>query len=255
MVEMYKDIMSTYMISEYVQNTDVWNIDPKNSNYFKPLSSIYIGIKAENNLVSLNDNSKLIFRQTCLKFLISICDNISRRFDFSDKFLQLLIALHPKHIQIYDSLLPLMNNSQRLTSNDENMLQLIDDQWRHLKSHLQDFDVEVDPEDFWNTIKLFRNDVGDLMYDELAGYVFNCFIYPHSNASCERIFSKINLAKTKGRNALKTDTIKAILFTEEHLKKGCNVFEPTNKMLNLMSTKNLYDFKGTENYENGDTLM
>jgi hypothetical protein len=78
----------------------------------------------------------------------------------------------------------------------------------------------------------------------LANFAFEALSLPHSNADCERIFSKINLIKVKTRNRLNSDTIQACLFASWEIKINnttCVDFKPSKKMIDSMTTSNLYD--------------
>lgn len=59
-------------------------------------------------------------------------------------------------------------------------------------------------------------------------------ILPHSSASMERIFSAINLNKTKTRNRLNSETLSGILHTKNLINehgKNCFNFQVTSNML------------------------
>lgn len=63
------------------------------------------------------------------------------------------------------------------------------------------------------------------------------FSLPHSSANVERIFSQMNLSKTKVRNSLKEGTLNGILSSKEVIgsdnsrKKSCFEFKVTPGMI------------------------
>jgi len=60
--------------------------------------------------------------------------------------------------------------------------------------------------EFWKVnLSTVRGD-GYLQYPLLSKFVSLCFILPHSSACVERVFSQINLNKTKSRNRFSTET-------------------------------------------------
>lgn len=63
---------------------------------------------------------------------------------------------------------------------------------------------------FW--IKIFQSDSNFL---ELSDFALSVLSLPHSNSECERVFSKVNLFKTKIRSKLKTDTVNGALLSSE----------------------------------------
>ena len=57
---------------------------------------------------------------------------------------------------------------------------------------------------------------------------------PISNADCERVFSQLNLIKTKQRNRFSTEGVASLIFVKDgikHISGSCENFEPTKEML------------------------
>lgn len=57
-----------------------------------------------------------------------------------------------------------------------------------------------------------------LLYSNVCNFIFNLLCLPHSSATVERIFSQVNLNKTKIRNRLQTKTLTGILHTKNLTK-------------------------------------
>lgn len=69
-----------------------------------------------------------------------------------------------------------------------------------------------------------KNSKIQYVFQNLARFVLNILSLPHSNAACERLFSKVNLIKTKTRNRLVTDTINGTILASEcvnNFNNGC----------------------------------
>lgn len=81
------------------------------------------------------------------------------------------------------------------------------------------------------------------MFPLLAQFAQNLLTLPHSSANVERLFSVINLMKTKIRNRLHTDTLTGLLYTKSGLKKNR---EPSQEHLKHFN-KNMYKFNLPEN--------
>lgn len=83
-------------------------------------------------------------------------------------------------------------------------------------------------------------------FNELADFALSVLCLPHSNADCERVFSKVNDIKTKQRNRLITPTINGALLTKQcikggrHENKNCVNFIPTKRMLSSITSAILY---------------
>lgn len=77
---------------------------------------------------------------------------------------------------------------------------------------------------------------------------------PHSTATVERLFSSINIMKTKLRNKLSTTTIKGTLHTKTEIK-NCFEFNVTNDHIKKFN-KNMYDLKkNKDEIENQEDLQ
>lgn len=119
-------------------------------------------------------------------------------------------------------------------------MQNIDDQWRSLPLYRLSNNIinEKEPDKFWTYIKELECE----QFKELAIFALSVLCLPHSNATCERIFSKINSVKTKSRNKLITSTVSATVMTSECVKtnRNCISFQPSNEMYKRMTSSNLY---------------
>jgi 5S rRNA maturation endonuclease (ribonuclease M5) len=79
------------------------------------------------------------------------------------------------------------------------------------------------------------------MNSYLRMWVILCSL-PHSNAQCERVFSQINLIKTRTRNRLITSTVNGLLLTKQMVKylENCTKFDVTREMRQKMTKNHLY---------------
>uniref|UniRef100_H2ZUP9 HAT C-terminal dimerisation domain-containing protein n=1 Tax=Latimeria chalumnae TaxID=7897 RepID=H2ZUP9_LATCH len=101
---------------------------------------------------------------------------------------------------------------------------------------------EMDVDQFWYNVLVLEDLGGRRVLKELAAFALDILIFPHSNASCKQVFSKINLIKTKPRNRLNTDTINDLLHTSQcvNLSGGCVKFKLTETMLRSVTSSKLY---------------
>ncbi|XP_011858459.1 PREDICTED: uncharacterized protein LOC105556015 [Vollenhovia emeryi] len=205
------------------------------------------------------------FFEGCRRFLITNCIELKKRFDFKDPVLPLLEsfttmkAMSQNYRTHRPSLLPIMTLMPRIVH--ENSYQKIDDEWRQLPFFTLPGDINSDDnaDIFWSKILKIKNEeVG--VFSNLMKCAFDALVVPHSNAECERVFSKVNLCKTKVRNKLITDSIEGLLLTSQHLNKDCIKVEPTKNMLAKMTTATLYpqtpqSNQSTEDSENDDVML
>ncbi|KAF0705219.1 protein FAM200A-like [Aphis craccivora] len=81
------------------------------------------------------------------------------------------------------------------------------------------------------------------MFPTLSKFAKSMFCLPHSSENVERIFSTVNLIKTKQRNRCSTDTLEGLLYAKNYFKKSCCYeFETTPDHYKLFN-QSMYDFK------------
>lgn len=145
---------------------------------------------------------------------------IYKRFPFNStevSCLKMLQFLDPKQIKNISSIGPAAKYfEERLNLN----LNDIDREWRHLRNLDMDFDVEVC--EFWKNISNVKDGDSNTTFPLLNKLVSFVLILPHSSATVERLFSVINLNKTKIKNKLSTDTVTGILHCKNILKIKTN---------------------------------
>lgn len=109
-----------------------------------------------------------------------------------------------------------------------------------------------------NNITSFWHDISDLKIGtdnfKFPNFIFNVLCLPHSSANVERIFSRINLNKTKTRNRLKYDTLEGILYTKSLVSSSgkCYNFKIGNNLIKKLNSKILYT-TGQEKEDDSDS--
>lgn len=101
------------------------------------------------------------------------------------------------------------------------------------------------------------NESGEFLFRDLANFALCVLSLPHSNAECERVFSSINLIKTKTRNRLITDTINALLLAKQLVKfqGNCTNFKPTTDMCRKFCSNILYCEISKDVEENNEDVI
>lgn len=257
----YKDLLSCFMERDYILKSDISRINPEltenNAATFLNLHNIYLGIKVTNEFKKENviQHQKLEpeVRLRCRNFLSKICSELKKRFDMSNESpFSKLAVLHPSEVLSKastrkESLLPLAEIVPRIVSADDFVtLQKIDDQWRLIAvTNFPEISATDTAEKVWQHIKNSKNINGQNEFAEVATFALNVLCLPHSSASCERVFSKINLMKTKIRNKLATDTINGLLLSSQCATSGggSHNFPVTEKMMSRMTSSLLYTSK------------
>ncbi|XP_045492339.1 uncharacterized protein LOC123691815 [Colias croceus] len=139
---------------------------------------------------------------------------------------------------IVPSLLPLMKALPRIAPSNQH--QIIDDEWRQLPSFELPEGIDVnDPVDiFW--AKLLELEEGDqgMTFKNISKFVLEVISLPHSNADSERIFSQVNLVKTKARNKMTVSTVNGVLLAKQRVRgKGndCTTYDPSQSEYSRMN--------------------
>lgn len=93
----------------------------------------------------------------------------------------------------------------------------LDQEWRYLRN-LSNININLPIEEFWLQVSEIKNGNEEKSFPLLLKLVLFVLSLPHSTAAVERIFSTINLNKTKTRNRLSTESLIGILHSKNMLK-------------------------------------
>ncbi|KAE8745949.1 hypothetical protein FOCC_FOCC007310 [Frankliniella occidentalis] len=250
----YKDLLLTFMDKTYVERTPLDLVNPADNGHHIPLQNIYLGVKVMRGFSELRARPDIAemerqFRLRCKAFLVKSCCEMRARFDFSghSPFAR-MACLNPKEVLSSSStrlpsLLPLIETVPRICDpNDLDRVQVLDDQWRLLdKREFVEGMEDWEADEFWTAVRDHEDLDGKQSFKELGSFALEVLSLPHSNAACERCFSKINLVKTKIRNRLQTETLNGLLLASQCAKEGdgSQSFEVTPEMIASMNSDNL----------------
>ncbi|KAK3931743.1 Zinc finger protein 862, partial [Frankliniella fusca] len=250
----YKHLILAFMDRAHVKRTPLDQINPLDTSKHIPLSNIYLGVKvlkgfSEPPISNHPDkvNMEKCFRDRCKAFLVKGCTEMRQRFDFnSNSPFARMACLSPAEAMSRTkepTLLHLIETVPRICDpNDLDRVQQLDDQWQLLdKREFTDGMKEMEVDDFWITVRDYTDLDGKQIFKELDTFALHVLSLPHSNAACERCFSKINLIKTKIRNRMMTETLNGLLLASHCAKDGggSDKFVVTQAMLAAMTAENL----------------
>lgn len=116
--------------------------------------------------------------------------------------------------------------------------QLLDNEWRIIPNIDIPDNVKTlrNAEDIFKGLGNCKGEWGNCIFKVLPKFALNILSLPVSNADVERIFSKVNLNKTKVRNKLLPSTQAALIIASEAAKEqgGCVTFGPSAQMINYV---------------------
>lgn len=237
-------LLECYMCSKYIDQTPLSKIECNNPRHFLELEKIYLGAKVAVRLEDYNLRNRGAnvhdFPLRCLDFFIEACTQIQSRFAFDSEILLNLNAMDPQIVlsKTISSIAKLSSMFPNIVQTDD--MQALDFEWRRLRH--QEFDSSSfnnidDVRLFWINVSKEKKGDGSPMYPILSKFMLSLCCLPHSSASVERIFSAVNLLKTKQRNSLCTETLNGILHSKRLISSensNCYQFNVTKKMLLLM---------------------
>lgn len=257
MTRLFLSILDNFVQPQYLNYEDISTIDYKNTANQLQKCEIYLGTYVKDKLsgCEINGNKLDEFVGNCTAFYIELCDQILKRFDFSDITLKSLGLIDPR--KVMNKEVSSLNELIQLFPNlvlKEN-IQKIDSEFRELRfldfQNYFDRNEGVTVEDFWKTVSKVKRNDDSLAFPNVCEFISNLLSLPNSSANVERIFSNVNINKTKIRNRLETDTLKGIIFTQDYMKYNnytCYNFLPKSSLLKKFNS-NMYSFEKERNDE------
>lgn len=113
----------------------------------------------------------------------------------------------------------------------------------------------MEPEEFWGKLSKVKDGAGNSQFKVLCNFMFSLLSLPHANVDVERIFSSVNLIKTKTRNRLTTATVQSLLIAKDGVKSngGCVRFSPTSDLMDKLNSTDLYTASATLSRDSTET--
>lgn len=238
-----RTIYDCFLKRDYILRNSIEDIDFKNPRNWMAIEDCYFGANVNNTIAhkQFSNAQLLFFRQRCLDFFVEACSQIAQRFPLKNNNIQLLDFVDP--VKIKQGNIQSISNVAILFPNfiQNDNLQELDTRWRMLRNLEEIQELPNDLDSFWQTIKKIKSGDGTETFCLLTKFVSHILCLPHSSANVERIFSLINLLKTKQRNTLNTDTIIGLLHCKDYLKNDqCYNFEVDRDLILLMRKDIIY---------------
>ncbi|KAL3224003.1 hypothetical protein MRX96_027070 [Rhipicephalus microplus] len=229
---------------DYLEATPLSDVQYKDPAKFLPLEKIYLGAKPTAALSGgthgLNDDQIHNFRLRCLEFFIEAARQIYLRFPLKSHQLKNLRVLDPKVVmgKTIPSIAPLAVSFPLIVR--ENKVNELDREGRLLRNMDLSEHAGLTASQFWHAVSQMRRGDGSQEFPLLSAFMKNILCLPHSSAVVERVFSQVNLLKTKQRNRLSTDALCGLLHAKRTLTdSSCYTIQITPSHLKRM-TKEMY---------------
>lgn len=226
----FKLILSKFIKREYLNEHFDFNNEGVLQPFFLEVDKIHLGPEANKIINSETITAPMAreIKKSCRGFYLELCNQISNRIDFNDSRLNAIQELNP--CLLGESLIPLINLFPSLVL-DEKQSNELENEWRLLL--IQDMiTTHKSIEEFWPKVFNLKNGFGEKMFPNITQFVAPLLALPHSSATVERIFSQLNLIKSKTRNRLLTPTINALMTAKEMLENSNSYdFLPSAELL------------------------
>lgn len=247
--ELYKNVCNAlhtlydcFLKREYISNTPIENIDFRNPRNYLEIENCYFGASVNVTIAEQNVSGEQLhlFRLRCIEFYVEACTQITNRFPLKNNQLKVMNFLDPTEVKSGNiaSIANVVALFPHLIKIEK--LQELDTQWRMLRNVREIRGFSDDLQEFWQQVKKITTGDG-LTFSTLTTFVFDTLCLPHSSANVERIFSAVNLMKTKQRNALNTETITGLLHCKQYLKdNNCYNFPIAGRLVSKMQKDTIY---------------
>lgn len=220
----------------------------------------YFGIRCEQILCRMNDpNTVQNIRARSVEFVFELIDQLKARLPNNIRIFRMI-----KSFSIENTLKVIKNRITEIAVMEEFNLDLdtvekIERQWENITSVQWDLDLvkSGDSFRFWMTVYKFRDSAGINPFKELCDLVFILLALPISNADVERVFSMMNIVKSKLRNRMLRKTCNAILlirYTLLTFKQNCYTYEMPTDVLSNLNTMRCYEDDELDLNEERDLL-
>jgi len=226
-----KILLPTARIDIYEQDFE------KYLNHLPDLGYAFESSCTENEVL---DQEKENLKSRCVSFLIALAKELKNRLPDNIKILERINAfsvnecLKANKLSITD--VALYYKIDAIT------IALIELEWENI--HHVRWKETQDTKKFWIEVINYRDASGQNPFKNLTDLAFKLLCLPHSNADVKRVFSQMNLIKTKLRNKIKLPLLNNILYIRFGLKRldtCCNNYTLPENILKSIGNVKMYE--------------
>lgn len=242
----YRSILAMFMKREVVLLKKLAEIDPCDKSLYKATEDINLGGRCQALLMKepiVDQEAKKRFLLDCQKFLVELCKQIKKRFPLQeDCVLAKLQIIEPKEAMNPDrrvkSIAELAMHFPTLVK--EKDLDDLEDQWQDLLSAKESLrGVNDKATSFWQEIRTVKDGNNHVKFNVLSDLMCGLLALPHSSACVERVFSTVNIIKTKQTNRLQVDAIADRLLAKQSISRQevpCYKWKPSPLLISDAKT-------------------
>lgn len=175
----------------------------------------FLGFEFENQLKEGNFPDEHDIRKRCIEFVVGLVKELRSRLPDNVQVLSLMSTLSASEClkPVKPGVLDLAN----IFVGNEEVLTRIDFQWRKL--HHTVWTKPHDTLQLWAEVAEYKDATGENPYKDISDLALTVLSLPHSNADVERVFSHMNIVKTKLRNRMSNENLRALLAVKYGLRR------------------------------------
>lgn len=181
----------------------------------------YLGYRFERKVKDLKDIGKLTcerektLRSRCQRFLMEVLKQLKQRLPENISILK-----NSSLLSVENALRAVKNSISSLMEymgEQGNVIEAAEFQFRNI--NLIDWTNKTNTVQFWDEVFKYTDASGSNPFQELADFAMKVLILPHSNAEVERVFSQLNITKSKLRNKMGIKLVNSLLHIKYGLKR------------------------------------
>lgn len=242
----YRSILAMFIKEDVVLTKKLDDIDPCDKSLYKNLEDINLGGRCQAHLLRepiADKGVKKRFLLDCQKFLVELCKQIKKRFPLAeDCVLAKLQVIEPKEAlnpnRRVKSIVKLAIHFPTLVMEED--YDDLENQWQDLltaKESLRDMSDKATS--FWQEILTVKDGNNHVKYHLLSKLMCGLLALPHSSACVERVFSMVNIIKTKQANRLQAEAVADRLLAKQAISRHggeCYAWKPSPSLISDVKT-------------------
>ncbi|GBP42658.1 hypothetical protein EVAR_87209_1 [Eumeta japonica] len=182
-------------------------------------------------------------RRRCIDFNVKLAKEIQQRLPTNYTVLELMSRLAPETILRQGKDNSISELAKELGYNASDIDKILN-QWHNIC--FVQWKNTNDVIKFWNEVDEYRSAAGINDFGELVDLAISSLTLPHSNAGIEKIFSVMNIVKTKLWNRMAGPLLNAIIFIRNRLKVTdvkCYNYELPSDVIAAIGKNTKYSYK------------
>ncbi|KAL0830065.1 hypothetical protein ABMA28_003522 [Loxostege sticticalis] len=235
LMNLFRSVVTRVLIpNAAVTDKDFLNVNVRNR--LNPVP--YLGYLFENHAQRVNIPPEKLagIRRSCIEFTIQLAIQIQNRLPTNYTALEKMALLSKENTlkQVKDNTITVL--AKEFGFHDEKVDKILT-QWHGIQ-YIRWENSSDDTVKFWAQVSRYKNAAGFNAFQDLVDLAITALLLPHSNAEVERVFSVMNIVKSKIRNRMSAVTLNSILLIRHQmrlLKKTCHTYELPMNVLNKIT--------------------